>query len=353
PNEDLAPFIFAPGFSTARTLTQDAGRGIGMDVVAAEVKQLGGTVDVASEPGKGARFRIRLPLMLAVSQALVVQVGEELFAIPLSSVEGIARAPRESLAEMMKEDGRPLEYGGNQYQVRRLGELVGLPAPARIDSRTVPAILLRLGDGLGGAERRVAVVAERLIGNREIVTKPAGPLLGSVTGISGATILADGRVMLIVDIPALIAEATRRRLGDEAILTPVATAETHRLIMVVDDSITIRRVTERLLTRQGYRVITAKDGLDAMATLQTESPDAVLLDIEMPRADGFEVAAFIRNTPRIAQLPIIMITSRSGDKHREHARSLGVNKYLIKPFQEDQLLAELREQLAAQAEETA
>ncbi|MCC2656590.1 MAG: putative CheA signal transduction histidine kinase [Panacagrimonas sp.] len=350
PLDDLARFIFTPGFSTARALTQDAGRGIGMDVVAAEVKQLGGTVDVASEPGKGARFRVRLPLMLAVSQALVVQVGEELFAIPLSSVEGIARAPRESLAEMMKEGGRPLDYGGHQYQVRRLGELVGLPAPARIDSRTVPAILLRLGDGLGGAERRVAVVAERLIGNREIVTKPAGPILGSVTGISGATILADGRVMLIVDIPALISEATRRRLGDEAVLTPVAATEAHRLIMVVDDSITIRRVTERLLTRKGYRVITAKDGLDAMATLQTEAPDAVLLDIEMPRADGFEVAAFIRNTPRIAKLPIIMITSRSGDKHREHARSLGVNKYLIKPYQEDQLLAELSEQLAAHAE---
>jgi chemosensory pili system protein ChpA (sensor histidine kinase/response regulator) len=350
PNEDLARFIFAPGFSTARALTQDAGRGIGMDVVAAEVKQLGGTVDVASESGKGARFRIRLPLMLAVSQALVVQVGEELFAIPLSSVEGIARAPRESLAEMMKEGGRPLEYGGRQYDVLRLGELVGLPAPVRIDSRTVPAVLMRLGDGLGGTERRVAVVAERLIGNREIVTKPAGPILGSVSGVSGATILADGRVMLIVDIPALIADATRRRLGDEAALAPAVSAESHRLIMVVDDSITIRRVTERLLTRKGYRVITAKDGLDAMATLQTETPDAVLLDIEMPRADGFEVAAFIRNTPRIAGLPIIMITSRSGDKHREHARSLGVNKYLIKPYQEDQLLAELRDQLAAQAE---
>ena len=134
----------------------------------------------------------------------------------------------------------------NEDQVRRLGELVGLPAPARIDSRTVPAILLRLGDGLGGAERRVAVVADRLIGNREIVTKPAGPILGSVPGISGATILADGRVMLIVDIPALISEATRRRLTDEAVFAPVVPAESHRLIMVVDDSITIRRVTVTL-----------------------------------------------------------------------------------------------------------
>lgn len=348
-DDDLARFVFAPGFSTARALTQDAGRGIGMDVVAAEVKQLGGTVDIASEAGRGVRFRIRLPLMLAVSQALVVQVGEELFAIPLASVEGIARAPRESLGEMMQEGGKPLEYGGHRYQVRRLGELVGLPAPTRIDARTVPAILMRLGEGLGGPERRVAVVAERLIGNREIVTKAAGPVLGAVSGVSGATILADGRVMLIVDLPALIAEATRRRLGDEAAAVPAA-GESRRLIMVVDDSITIRRVTERLLVRKGYRVITAKDGLDAMATLQTELPDAVLLDIEMPRADGFEVAAFIRNTARITHLPIIMITSRSGDKHRDRARDLGVNRYLIKPYQEDQLLAELETLLAEEAQ---
>ncbi|WP_420467802.1 Hpt domain-containing protein [Panacagrimonas sp.] len=347
-NEDLARFVFAAGFSTAQTLTQDAGRGIGMDVVASEVKQLGGTVDIASEAGRGVRFIVRLPLMLAVSQALVVQVGEELFAIPLGSVEGISRVPRETLPAMLKDGGEALAYGDREYQLRRLGDLVGLPVPARIDARSVPAILMRVGDGLDAAGRRVAVVADRLLGNREIVTKAAGPILGSVSGVSGATILADGRVMLIVDVPALIQESTRRRLGNEAAVAPAAVEDARRLIMVVDDSITIRRVTERLLTRKGYRVITAKDGLDAMAMLQTETPDAMLLDIEMPRADGFEVAAFVRNTARIKRLPIIMITSRSGDKHREHARSLGVDRYLIKPYQEDQLIEELRVLLAAQ-----
>lgn len=341
--DDLARFIFAPGFTTASALTQDAGRGIGMDVVSSDVKQLGGTLDLSSEAGLGTRFRIRLPLMLAVAQALTVQAGDELFAIPLAAVEGIARAPRESLAAMLKDGKTPLQYGGHDYRAMRLSDLVGLPTGTRPESRTVPAILMRLGEGLGGGERRVAVLVDRLIGNREIVSKAAGALLGSVAGVSGATILADGRVMLILDVPALILEATRRQLSAEAASNQAtAAAETRPLVMVVDDSITIRRVGERLLTRNGYRVVTAKDGLDAMALLQTESPAAILLDIEMPRADGFEVAAFVRNTERIAKTPIIMITSRSGDKHRDHARSLGVDRYLIKPYQEDQLLAELK-----------
>ena len=162
--------------------------------------------------------------------------------------------------------------------------------------------------------------------------------------MTGATILADGRVVLILDPASLAQDRARRMLISLAAgKAEAASGEDDReLIMVVDDSITIRRVTERLLLKQGYRVITAKDGLDAMAQLQTEHPSAILLDIEMPRADGFEVAAFVRNSDRIARTPIIMITSRSGEKHRERARSIGVDRYLIKPFQEDQLVGELR-----------
>jgi chemosensory pili system protein ChpA (sensor histidine kinase/response regulator) len=337
---ELARFIFAPGFSTASQLTEDAGRGVGMDVVASEVRQLGGTIEVASETGRGVRFTIRLPLMLAVSQALLVNVGEELFALPLSAVEGIVRIPRESIADYYGSGAKLLRYGEHQYRVRYLGELIGRPVQDKIESRTVSAILVRLGDG-SGEERGVAVSVDQMLGNREIVSKAVGPVLTSVAGISGATILADGRVVVILDVAALVQEHQRRALIAQPQAEAVA-ADQRELVMVVDDSITMRRVAERLLTRNGYRVVTAKDGLDAMAMLQTESPAAVLLDIEMPRADGFEVAAFIRNTVRIAQLPIIMITSRSGDKHRENARRLGVNRYLIKPYQEDQLLRELK-----------
>lgn len=339
PEAEVARFILEPGFSTARELTQDAGRGIGMDVVAAEVKQLGGTLDLASEPGRGTRFRIRLPLTLAVSQALLVQLGQEAYAIPLTAIEGIARVSRAGQDAWLAEDAEPLIYGGQEWRTGYLGDLLGLPRQLPQEARSLTAVLLRIGEGIGGGERRLALVVDQLIGNREIVLKPVGPQIGSIAGLTGATILADGRVVLILDIAALVADRQRRRLRAEAM--PPAPADVRELVMVIDDSVTMRRVAERLLTRNGYRVITAHDGLDAMALLQTETPAVVLLDIEMPRADGFEVAAFIRNSPRLGTTPIIMITSRSGEKHRERARQLGVERYLIKPYQEEQLLHEI------------
>jgi chemosensory pili system protein ChpA (sensor histidine kinase/response regulator) len=342
-DEEVAQFIFEPGFSTAKKLTQDAGRGIGMDVVASEVKQLGGTLELASDTGKGTRFLIRLPLNLAISQALLVEAGHDLFAIPLVSIEGIVRIGREQLDDLYREDGVLLPYAGHDYRVHYLGDFIGLPRNTDGETKTVSAILVRLGEGLGSQERRVAVVVDALHGNREIVSKAVGPLVSSVTGVSGATILADGRVVLILDVPALALERNRRAaLFVSKHSSEASVADAQNLIMVVDDSVTIRRVTERLLLKQGYKVITAKDGLDAMAKLQTEHPAAVLLDIEMPRADGFEVATFIRNSERIHGMPIIMITSRSGDKHRDRAMQIGVNRYLIKPYQEEDLLRELR-----------
>ncbi len=345
-DDEVAQFIFQPGFSTAKKLTQDAGRGIGMDVVASEVKQLGGTLELNSEWGKGTRFLVRLPLTLAMSQALLVGVGPEQYAVLLSSVEGIARIPREQLDDFYRDDGPLLNYGSAEYRVRYLGDFIDVPRDRSSESRTVNAILVRMGEGLGAADRRVAVVVDQLLGNREIVSKAVGPQVSSVAGVTGATILADGRVVLILDPGALAQDRARRTLASLAAGRADAAEkaeDARNLIMVVDDSITIRRVTERLLLKNGYRVVTAKDGLDAMAQLQTESPAAILLDIEMPRADGFEVATFVRNSSRIAATPIIMITSRSGDKHRERARSIGVNRYLIKPYQEEQLVGELRE----------
>jgi chemosensory pili system protein ChpA (sensor histidine kinase/response regulator) len=330
-DDEAAQFIFVPGFSTARALTQDAGRGVGMDVVAAEVKQLGGSLELASEAGKGARFKVRLPLTLAISQSLLVGVGHELYAAPLAGVEGITRITREQVAAYLAEDGPQLAYGGNNYRVRHLADLVGLQRDvAATDSRTAHAIL---------------VIVDQLIGSRQVVSKAVGPQVSTIPGVSGATILADGRVVLILDIAALAQDRTRRVLRTQAaaVTGQEAPVEAQRdTIMVVDDSITIRRVTERLLAKHGFAVVTAKDGLDAMAQLATERPAAILLDIEMPRADGFEVATFVRNTEAIARTPILMITSRSGDKHRERAAAIGVDRYLIKPYQEDQLLAELQ-----------
>ena len=355
-DDEIARFIFEVGFSTAETLTQSAGRGVGMDVVASEVKQLGGSLELRSEPGQGTRLSIRLPLSLALSQALMVKVGDESYALPLVAIEGIGRIPREA-ASIAAGGGESLfNYAGHDYRVRSLAELIDLPVVIPEDSRTVPAVLVRLGEGIAGGERRAALIVDQLIGNREVVSKAIGPQLSSISGLSAATILPSGEVVLILDPAALIIDRARRLLIAEAAASRASveqTTQSGRLIMVVDDSVTMRRVAERLLQRNGYRVITAKDGLDAIGQLQNESPAAILLDIEMPRADGFEVAGFVRNNERIQRTPIIMITSRSGDKHRTRAASLGVDRYIIKPYQEEQLLHELRTLLQAREAENA
>lgn len=335
---ELARFIFEPGFSTAESLSQTAGRGIGMDVVAAEVKQLGGGIIVQSPSGQGTRFEIRLPLTLAVSNALFVSVNGRQFALPLTNIAGLVRLNKDDAARYLAAPSAQLEYGGTKYQVRQLAELLGEPIRDLSANDTAPqAVLLRPRDVTADATP-VAVLPDAVFGNREIIAKPVGPIVGAINGVSSATILPDGEVVLVLD-PAVLSQARSRQArtfvgADEGGGAP--------LVMVVDDSITIRRVTQRLLGRNGYRVVTAKDGLDAMGQLASITPDVVFLDIEMPRADGFEVASYIRNTERLSHLPIVMITSRSGDKHRSRAAAIGVNHYLIKPYQETELMAVLK-----------
>jgi chemosensory pili system protein ChpA (sensor histidine kinase/response regulator) len=178
-------------------------------------------------------------------------------------------------------------------------------------------------------------VADELIGSREIVVKTVGPQVAGIRGISGATILGDGRVVIILDIAALVRAEWR---GRAAPVVPRERDDRRVFALVVDDSITVRRVTQRLLERNGMRVLTARDGMDAVALLADHVPDIILLDIEMPRMDGYEVAAHVRADPRLHDVPIIMITSRVGEKHRARAIELGVDDYLGKPYQESQLI---------------
>ena len=190
----------------------------------------------------------------------------------------------------------------------------------------------------------MALQVDSLMGSREIVVKSLGPQFGSVLGASGATILGDGSVVVILDLPALIrADITaqlQQKVKDTYTEEPVAPRSYRPTqVMVVDDSVTVRKVTTRLLQRNGMEVITAKDGVDAVSILQEHKPDVMLLDIEMPRMDGFEVASFVRHDENLSDVPIIMITSRTGQKHRERAMSIGVNEYLGKPFQEKSLLS--------------
>jgi len=330
-DEQALQLILEPGFSTAGKITQSAGRGVGMDVVATEIKKLGGSLYTETWAGKGTRFTVRLPFTLAISQALVVRVGEELFALPLPTVEGVVRVPRSEVLKHLGEDSASFDYGGQKYRFQHLASFVGgTPASMPEHDTAVPVILVRAG------EHSTAVVTDELIGSREIVVKTVGPQISGIRGISGATILGDGRICVILDVGALVRSEWRQRATPD----PRITGQVDRRVfaLVVDDSITVRRVTQRLLERNGMRVMTAKDGLEAVSVLQDEVPDVILLDIEMPRMDGYEVASHVRNDARLRDIPIVMITSRVGEKHRARAIELGVNEYIGKPYQEGQLL---------------
>jgi len=329
-DEEAMQLILEPGFSTAGRVTQAAGRGVGMDVVATEVKKLGGGLFIESTPGTGSRFTIRLPFTLAISQALIVRVAEEVYALPLATVEGVVRLPRNIVARHLGKDSQLFEYGGQKYRFQQLGTFVGLGATRLPETDvSMSVVLIRAG------EHSTALVTDELVGSREIVVKSLGPQISGIRGIAGATILGDGRIVVILDMGSLVRSEWRARPTDTTVLEQ---RDRRTFALVVDDSITVRRVTQRLLERNGMRVLTAKDGVDAVSLLQDNLPDIILLDIEMPRMDGYEVAAHVRGDPRLKHIPIVMITSRVSEKHRARAIELGVDDYLGKPYQESQLL---------------
>ena len=334
---DVLQFILQSGFSTADEVTQVAGRGVGMDVVDSEIKQLGGVMDIDTTEGKGTRFHIRLPLTLAINQALLVKASDDVFAIPLASIEGVVRITGYELQQFYNSDNNYYEFNGIEYDLKNLGGmLTGNQGDYSKQLQLFPVLLVHVG------EQHFALHVDDLIGRREIVVKPVGMQIGAVRGIAGATILADGQVVLILEMSALVVAESlfkvQREIEQEEEKTVVSDKKT---IMVVDDSITIRKVTERMLQRHDIEVVLAKDGIDATNQLQERMPDLMLLDIEMPRMDGFEVASFVRNDDRLKDLPIIMITSRTGAKHKEKAMEIGVNQYLGKPFQEEELLGNI------------
>ncbi|WP_338522284.1 Hpt domain-containing protein [Pseudomonas batumici] len=335
-DRDVLQFILQPGFSTAEKITQISGRGVGMDVVHEEVRQLGGTMRIDSIPGQGVHFQIRLPFSVSVNRALMVQCADEQYAVPLNTVEGLVRVLPGELESYYQLDPPRYEYAGQTYELRYLGELLQTVGKPKLlgQSLPLPVLLVHCND------QRVALQVDALAGSREIVVKSLGPQFASVPGLSGATILGDGRVVLILDLLAHLRGALARAPVQSVSSAVGADATPLRptLVMVVDDSVTVRKVTSRLLERNGMNVLTAKDGVDAMTLLEEHTPDLMLLDIEMPRMDGFEVATRIRNDERLKDLPIIMITSRTGQKHRDRAMAIGVNEYLGKPYQESALL---------------
>lgn len=341
-DRDVVGFILETGFSTAEEVSKLAGRGVGMDVVHSEIKQLSGSLDINTHTGKGTQFTVRLPFTLSVTQALMIAIGEDAYAVPLSGIEGVARVPGEEFMSLLSRgEGAVYHYGGDEYEVQDLAVLLGREPSHDTGQAYVPVLIVRSGD------QRAAVRVDHLIGSREVVVKSVGPQLAAIPGIFGATILGDGRVVVILDLLPLVRRgAALQLLPDEMRAAREEVEQDLRpTIMVVDDSITMRKVTSRILERHDMQVLTAKDGVDAVAQLQDRVPDLMLLDIEMPRMDGYELATHIRNDSRLKGLPIIMITSRTGAKHRERAEDIGVNKYLGKPYQEADLMEQINELL--------
>jgi len=343
-DRDVLQYIMQPGFSTAEKVTQISGRGVGMDVVDSEIKLLGGVLEIDTVKGVGTTFTIRLPLTLAINHALLVNVGEEIYAVPLSSIEGVVRISGPELQQFYDSGESSYEFAGSSYDLKHLGYLLhGQQGDYSRSGQLFPVLLARAGD------QSIALHVDELIGRREVVVKPVGAQISTIRGISGATILGDGRVVLILEMNALVLGGAVFHISEAEAAEEVSRLsakveeEREKIVMVVDDSITIRKVTERMLSRHNMKVVTAKDGIDALAQLQEIKPDVMLLDIEMPRMDGYEVATHIRNDERLKDLPIIMITSRSGSKHKDKAMAIGVNKYLGKPYQEDDLIQNIHE----------
>lgn len=351
---EVTDLIFHPGFSTADAVTELAGRGVGMDVVRSEAAALGGRVALKTEAGKGAQFTIHLPLTLAVTQVVLLSTGGKIYAVPSVLVEQVQQLKTGMLTAAYNEGA--VMWQGQRVPMHYLATLLGDHDATAVAQQYTPLVIMKSGSD------RVALHVDEVIGNREVVVKNIGPQLSRMIGIAGATVLGSGEIVLILNpvplaqrvaqenirAPRLVASDAPDNMGAVAEMAggkpsapksdAVQGLRTQNIIMVVDDSLTVRRVTQRLLVREGYQVVLAKDGVDALEQLQAITPDVMLVDIEMPRMDGFDLTRNVRSDERTKHIPIIMITSRTATKHRNYAMELGVNEYLGKPYQEDDLL---------------
>ena len=345
---ELAALIFDAGFSTAPLVTGLSGRGIGMDVVRSEVNALGGRIETATERGHGTQFKLVLPLTTAVTQVVMLRIGNLVFGVPAKLIEMVRRVPVAELELAYQDD--VFEFSGEKVPFYWAGALLEASAgSSEIVTKTLPVAVFR------SAGQRLAAHVDEVLGNQEVVVKNLGPQLSRLPGLTGMSVLASGAVILIYN-PVVLASiygerarllkvAHRSAVGESAVTEtrPVTARGQSPLVLVVDDSITVRRVTQRLLSREGFRVALAADGLQALERLQEEKPMLVLSDIEMPRMDGFDLVRNIRADAQLRDVPIIMITSRIAEKHREHARALGVDHYLGKPYSEDELIGLVRQ----------
>ena len=332
---DVMSLVFIQGLSTAERVTDVSGRGVGMDIVRDTVQKLRGTISIDSTPNEGTAFTIRLPLTLAVIRALIVRVHGQAFAIPLAALQQILRMPAEDSAKLLRD--RVVSINNKLLPVVRLSEALeiadGPEAPSKL-----PLLIVRVG------ENEVALVVDDIVEGREVVIKSLGSHLQRVRGIMGATIFGDGSVVPILNVVDLLGKHEAEPVTTHVPVAPVKTQRDTLTVMIVDDSPSVRRVMSNLIKGASWTPLTAKDGLDAIEILRnaTALPDVVLTDIEMPRMDGYELLAALKANEVLSRLPVAMITSRAGEKHRRKALDNGAADYLTKPYSDDELLAMVR-----------
>jgi chemosensory pili system protein ChpA (sensor histidine kinase/response regulator) len=332
--DELYAFVLQPGFSTAERISEVSGRGVGLDIVKAKVTRLGGRIALSSTPGAGTRITIRVPMTLAITRILLVRAGQELMGIPLGAVLQIVRADAASITTVGSE--RVIQVSGRTYPLRDLAGTLGLTR-AGTPNAAMPVLVANLGG------RHVALAVDEIVQSRDAVVKTLGSHLRRVPGIWGATLLGDGTVILILNPADLAGSAEEPRAAPIAPRRPAAVAHAPYTVLVVDDSLSMRHVLSNAVKKAGWNPLQARDGVEAleMLTRATAPPDLILLDIEMPRMDGYEFLSTVRAQSAYTRLPIVMLTSRGGDKHRDKAISLGASGYVVKPFQEESLLRDI------------
>ncbi len=332
-DQALMAVIFEPGFSTADTISQIAGRGVGLDAVRSDIAALSGRIDVSNVAGMGAMFNVYLPVTLSVAQVIMARVGNKMFAIPSVMVEQVQKLKQADLLSAYQ--AHNVNWAGRDYPLHYLSKLISDVDHVAQQHVYTPVVLLRSGT------YRTALHVDEIIGNQEVVMKQIGTQLARVPGMIGATVLGDGVIVLVIN-PVQLANREALSIGAIKVTTFAPVVEqVKKVALVVDDSLTMRKVLSRVLEREDFEVITANDGMDAIQKLQLVTPDIILTDIEMPRMDGFEFSRHVRDNEKTSNIPLIVISSRTAEKHRNVAKELGVNAFLGKPVQDEELIEQV------------
>jgi chemosensory pili system protein ChpA (sensor histidine kinase/response regulator) len=329
-DEETLSLVFLPGLTTAEEISQVSGRGVGMNIVRTNILRQQGTISIDSTPQKGTTFTIRMPMALAVTRSLLVKAGGQKYAFPLKLVKHISEISPADLEKAQSE--KAIRLGDITYAVSHLNELLGLPSTNNFYENNFPLLILDT------IKKPCALIVDKIIKPEEIVIKPLGKPLEDLPDLLGATILGDGSVVPVLDLAYLIDEQKPKSKHIKSYKPEQQ--KTQLNILIVDDSPSVRHINSRLATNNGWNSIIAKDGLEALEFLQTSNnlPDIILTDVEMPQMDGYELLASLKRSKTLREIPVVMITSRAGEKHRQKAFDLGVSEYLTKPYEDLKLI---------------